>query len=127
MAGAEPTGSDLVRAYLRAMQRGPDGLEALLELFAEDAVYVESLTGGSSERPRVHEGRAAIERTLRSGLEWNPPDFSIQLDRLHADGGELLAEWTCRSAALPRPMTGVDRYTVREGRIARLETRLSDE
>ncbi len=114
-----------MRAFLRAMQRGPDGLETLLELFADDAVYVESLTGGSPDHPRVHRGKAAIERALHSGLEWNPPDFTIQLDRLHVEGGELTAEWTCRSEALPGPVRGVDRYILRDGRIARLETRLS--
>jgi ketosteroid isomerase-like protein len=124
MADADRTGSDVVRAFLRAMQRGPDGLETLLGLFADDAVYVESLTGGSHDRPRVHRGKAAIGRALRAGLEWNPPDFTLQLDRLHADGDHLIAAWTCRSEALPGPVSGLDHYTVRGGRIARLETRV---
>ena len=50
--------------------------------------------------------------------------MTITLDRLDVDGDAILAEWTCIGPMLPGPMKGHDRYQVRDGRIARLETRL---
>lgn len=112
----------VVEAFLRAMQLGTRGEDDLVALFTEDGVYVESLTEG---RPRTHDGKAAIRQALHKGLQWNPPDFRVTLDRLEIEAGEVVAYWTCSSSQLPDPMHGVDRYTIRDGRIARLETNLA--
>ena len=117
-----PPGHETVEAFLRAMQSGPTGEDALVALFAEDGVYVQGLVPRG--RPRTYRGRTEIRKALRDGLRWNPPDFSIHLDRLELEAGELVAWWTCTSEKLPRPMRGIDRYTIRDGLIARLETRL---
>lgn len=112
---------EIVREHLRAMQRGPEAEDELVAHFAEDAIYIESLTAG---RRQVHRGRAEIRRILRSGLRWNPVDFAIQLNRLELEQDEVVAYWTCTSAQLPAPMRGVDRYQIVDGTIKRLETRL---
>jgi SnoaL-like domain len=112
----------IVEAYLRTMQMGPRGEDGLVELFTEDGEYVESLTVG---RRRTHRGKQAIREALHDGLSWNPPDFRVSLDRLEVEATELVAYWTCTSETLPHPMSGVDRYTLRDGLIARLETRLT--
>ena len=111
---------EIARRFLHAMQRGLSGEDELVSLFADDGVYVESLTTGE---PRAHHGRAAIRLALHEGLKWNPPDFTVTLDRLEVERGEVVANWTCRSSRLPGPMRGVDRYLVEEGVIKRLETR----
>jgi SnoaL-like domain len=120
----EPTEGDrqIVETYLRAMQMGLRGENRLVDLFTEDGVYVESLRVGPA---RTHKGRGAIREALHSGLSWNPPDFRVSLDRLEVEATELVAYWTCTSEVLPHPMSGVDRYTLRGGLIARLETRLT--
>jgi hypothetical protein len=69
-------------------------------------------------------GKPAIRRVLREGLQWDPTDFRIHLDRLEVDGEEVVACWTCTSEQLPHPMHGIDRYSLGGGRIRRLETRL---
>lgn len=112
----------VVETYLRAMQMGPRGEDGLVDLFTDDGVYIEFLTEG---RPRTHEGKQAIREALHQGLQWNPPDLRVTLDRLEVEAAELVAQWTCTSARLPHPMKGTDRYTLRGGRIARLETRLA--
>jgi hypothetical protein len=33
----------------------------------------------------------AIRRALRQGLQWNPPDFRIQIERLEVDGQDVVA------------------------------------
>jgi hypothetical protein len=47
----------LVERYFRAMQRGQEGEEELVALFAEDAVYVEPFSGEQAP----HVGRAEIQ------------------------------------------------------------------
>jgi hypothetical protein len=121
MRPSEPE-RQIVEAYLRAMQMGPRGEDGLVELFTDDGEYVESLT---VSRPRTHKGKQAIREALHGGLSWNPPDLHVSLDRLEVEATELVAYWTCTSERLPHPMCGVDRYTLRDGRIARLETRLA--
>jgi hypothetical protein len=116
------SGQQIVETYLRAMQMGLRGESTLVDLFTEDGVYVESLRGGPA---RTHKGKGAIREALHSGLSWNPPDFRVSLDRLEVEATELVAYWTCTSERLPHPVSGVDRYTLRDGLIARLETRLT--
>lgn len=106
------------------MQMGPDGEEAIVDLFADDATYVSPFDGQGSG-PRTHIGKPAIREAFRTGLKWNPPDFRISLDRLEIEGDELVSHWTCSSAAMPAPVRGTDSYVIKNGKIARLETRLA--
>jgi ketosteroid isomerase-like protein len=119
----EESGRDLVEAHYRAMQMGPAGEDAIVDLFADDAVYVEPLTSAGS-MPRSHVGKEAIREAFHEGLKWNPPDFRITLERLEIEGDELVSHWTCDSAQMPRPVRGKDRYVLKDGKIKRLETRL---
>jgi SnoaL-like domain len=114
---------DLVEAHCRAMQMGPAGEDSIVELFADDATYVEPLTS-ADHTPRSHVGKAAIREALHQGLQWNPPDFTITLDRLEIEGDELVSHWTCASAQMPAPMKGKDRYVLKDGKIQRLETQV---
>jgi ketosteroid isomerase-like protein len=109
----------LVERYFRAMQRGQEGEEELVALFAEDAVYVEPF----SDEQAPHVGRAEIQVWLHASWDRSPPELTLRVDRVRVDGDLVEADWTCTSPALPAPIEGVDRYTIRDGRIARLETR----
>jgi hypothetical protein len=111
----------LVLAYARAMQRGADGQDQLLELFHDDGEYVESFAG----QPRSHRGRAAIAAWLATSWQHQPPDIAITIDRIDIDGHQVRAAWTCRSSAFTAPARGTDTYLVRDGRIQRLETVLT--
>ncbi len=111
------TPTEVVHAYFRAMQTGRAAADALFALFADDAVYVEPFTGVS----RTHEGRAAIEACLRDGWDREPPDLTLEVNRIDVDGDVVRSEWTCTSPVFPAPVRGVDVCTVKGGRIARLE------
>jgi hypothetical protein len=114
---------ELVINYLRSMQMGPSGIADMLALYAEDGVYVEHLASAKGEI-RTHTGKTDIGEALASGMKWNPPDLRVTLDRLEIEDGNLVAHWTCTSAQFPGPLAGTDRYTLRDGKIARLETQL---
>lgn len=114
---------DIVISYLRSMQMGPTGIDSMVGLYTDDGVYVEHLTSVKGEI-RTHAGKAAIREALSSGMKWNPPDLRVALDRLEIEGISLIAHWTCTSSHFPDPMKGTDRYTLRGGKIARLETKL---
>lgn len=100
------------------MQSGPDGREELLALFADDAEYVEPFSGGT------HRGLPAIRAYLEGAEASAPPDLRIIVDRLDVEGDLVEATWTCESPAFRRPARGRDRFVIRQGRIARLETAL---
>jgi hypothetical protein len=119
----EESGRELIEAHYRAMQMGPSGEDAIVELFADDGVYVEPLTSAESS-PRSHVGKAAIREAFHQGLQWNPPDFRITLDRLEIEGDVLVSHWTCEGEQMPAPVKGTDRYVLKNGKIKRLETRL---
>ena len=55
----------IVAQYLAAMQAGPGGIEGLVELFEDEAVYVEPFSG----QPQVHTGRAEIRAFFENALE----------------------------------------------------------
>jgi hypothetical protein len=116
---------ELVINYLRSMQMGPSGIDGILNLYNDDGVYVEHLTSIKGES-RTHNGKAAIREALASGMKWNPPDLNVTLDRLEIEGDQLIAHWTCTSAQFAGPMRGTDRYTLRGGKIGRLETQLDE-
>jgi ketosteroid isomerase-like protein len=110
----------LIERYYRAMEAGsPDEMDAL---FADDAVYSEPFSRGGE--PTTHTGRSEIVAWLAASFEAGNKNLTVTLDRLDIDGDVAVAEWTCVGPSLPGPMKGHDRYQVRNGRIARLDTRL---
>lgn len=113
--------TEVVDRYFQAMQAGPPGAEGLFALFAEDAVYVEPFTGHTRE----HVGKPAIVACIRASWEHAPADLVLEVNRVDVDGELVCSEWTCRSPVFPAPVRGVDRCTVRGGRIARLEVQFT--
>ena len=112
-----PEEREVVEELFKAMQRGPDGEVSMMQLFADDAVFIEPFTGVA----RTHIGKAAIREAFRSTWDEPLPDMQLILDRADVDGDGVRAEWTCTSSAFPVPMKGHDLFTIRKGRIARLE------
>jgi hypothetical protein len=113
--------SETVERYLAAMQAGPSRLDELVDLFTDDAVYVEPWAG----QTQVHTGRAEIRAFYAAALE-RMPGARLTLDRLDVDGERLRSEWTCEIPTFSGPMRGFDLLTLRGGRIARLETTLTE-
>lgn len=112
----------VVESYLASMQAGPGGLENLVELFTDDAVYVEPFAG----QPMVHTGKAEIREFFKVALAQHLNGARLTLDRLDLDGERLRSEWTCQLPIFPKPMRGFDLVTLRDGRIARLETTVTE-
>lgn len=110
----------IVNAWFRAMRRGKAGEDELVALFDAEAEYIEPF-GGQARR---HVGTRAIRECLREGFEQPPPELSLTIDRVDVDGPKVRAEWTCSSPVFEAPIRGVDEYTLRDGRITRLETSL---
>jgi ketosteroid isomerase-like protein len=111
---------ETLERYFRAMQRGPEGEAELAALFAEDAVYVEPFSGSE------HVGRDAIRDWLRSSWQDQPPGIRITVEQLEVVEHTVEATWVCESDAFATPARGRDRFTIRDGRIARLETELTE-
>ena len=107
---------ETVQTYFNAMQRGPDGEEDLLDLFAGDAVYQEPFGGQSLT------GRDAIRAWLRDSRAQAPPDLRITVERIDIVGQVVEATWLCESPIFLSPTRGRDRFTIRDGKIARLES-----
>jgi ketosteroid isomerase-like protein len=110
----------IIERYYRAMEAGsPQEMDGL---FTADAVYSEPFSKGGE--PTTHSGSDEIVGWLAQSFEQGNKGVTITLDRLDVDGDSVVAEWTCVGPMLPGPMKGHDRYRVRDGRIARLDTRL---
>lgn len=108
----------VVEDVFKAMQAGPAGETSMMDLFVEDAVFVEPFAG----KVQTHRGKAAIRQSFRD--QWkNPlPDLTLTLERVDLDGSQVRAEWTCTSKAFPTPMRGYDLFTLNgAGKITRLE------
>ncbi len=113
------TASDraIVESVLRAMQAGPGGEELMMSLFWDDAVLIEPFSG----RPLTHTGKAAIRVNFRQHTAQPLPNMKLVLDRVDVNGEIVRADWKCTSSAFPAPMRGHDLYTIRNGKVARLE------
>jgi ketosteroid isomerase-like protein len=109
----------VIERYFAAMQRGPDGHDALVELFTDDAVYVEPFSGGPA-----HRGREAIRAYLAASAGETPPELKIVVERLDVEMSRIVATWRCESSIFAVPSRGRDVFDVVGGRIARLETTL---
>ena len=108
----------VVEQLFRAMQAGPSGEEAMLDLFAEGAVLIEPFAG----EPQTHTGKSAIRQSFRDQWQNPVPDLRLALDRVDLDGRHVRAEWTCTSPVFPTPMRGYDIFTLdAAGQIERLE------
>lgn len=109
---------DVVEKLFHAMAVGPSGEAPMMALFAEDAALVEPFTGASRE----HRGKSAIRTAYRELFdEPPPPEMSLTLHRVERDGDTIEAHWSCTAATYATDRLGVDRFTVRDGLIQRLE------
>lgn len=107
---------DTVEKYFNAMQRGSEGEDELLALFADDAVYHEPFGG------QTLNGRDAIGDWIRASRDQAPPDLVINVERIDVVGEVVEATWTCESPIFVTPTRGRDRFTIRGGKIERLES-----
>jgi hypothetical protein len=107
----------VVENVFKAMQSGAAGEEQMMSLFADDAVFVEPFAG----QPQTHRGAREISASFKQMNEQPLPDMRLTLDRVDLDGAQVRAEWTCTSAAFATPMKGFDLFTIKSGKIARLE------
>jgi ketosteroid isomerase-like protein len=110
-----------VERYLASMQAGPGGVDDLVSLFDDEAVYVEPFTG----RPQVHTGKAEIRAFYQRALENEMREARLTLERLDIDGERLRSEWTCHLPLMGAELRGFDLLSLRDGRIVRLETTLT--
>jgi ketosteroid isomerase-like protein len=104
---------DVVRRYLHAMQRGADGEDDLVQLFADDGEYIESFSGAATS----HRARAAIRGWLRASWPHQPPDIRLVIEHATVEGDDVSASWRCESGAFEKPSRGIDTYTIRDGLI----------
>jgi hypothetical protein len=112
---------DEVGRFFAAMQGGASHEDAMMSLFADDAVYVEPFSG----EVREHRGARAIRAVMRESLRAPLPEMTLEIDRLDVTAREARAEWTCRSPALPGGAgSGVNVFTFEGGKIVRLVTTL---
>jgi len=112
----------IVERYLAKMQAGPAGLDELVALFDDNAVYVEPFGG----QPHVHSGKSEIRAFFEVALQQHLRDARLTLDRLDIDTGRLRSEWTCELPMFAAPMRGFDLLTLQDGRIMRLETNVTE-
>jgi ketosteroid isomerase-like protein len=111
---------DLIKRFFAAMQSGAAAEAEMMALFHEDAVYVEPFSGPA----RAHRGKNAIRAAMLEGWKNPLPEMRLTIDQIDLDGNELKVAWTCLSPALPGGKgQGVNLFTLRDGKIARLETR----
>jgi len=112
-----PADRSVVESLFRAMQKGPAGEEEMMSLFTDDAVFIEPFSGV----PQTHTGIVAIRASFKAMFEHAAPDMRIAIDRVDIDADKVRAEWTCTSPVFPTPMKGFDLFTIRAGKIKRLE------
>lgn len=113
---------EVIARYFAAMRRGAAAESELMELFADDAVYVAPFSGTNVES----RGRDEIQAAFRNGWEYPLPELELEVHSIEIGGEQATARWTCRSPGLPAPVTGTDRYVIRDGRIARLEVTIDE-
>lgn len=105
--------------FFLAMQAGSQGGNAMEKVLAADAVYEEPFSGAAA----THRGRDAILSVMRAGWAQPLPDMHIEIDRAETTAEEVVIDWTCYSSALPGGAgRGTNRFTLRDGKIARLVT-----
>ncbi len=116
-----PEHRNLVNRFFEAMQAAGTQEKEMMQLFDEDAVYVEPFSG----TPREHTGKEAIRSAMVAGWKYPLPDMRLEVERVTTDGTTVRADWVCYSPALPNGRgAGTNEFTLRAGLIIRLETRL---
>jgi ketosteroid isomerase-like protein len=113
-----PADRQLIERYFHAMQTGAAASDDVMDLFADDAVYIEPFGGG----PATHIGKDEIRRSFSESQVYAPPDMTVTLNRLDLEDDCIRSSWTCTSPALPHPMHGQDVWKIRDGKIRHLET-----
>ena len=113
----------VVKNYFEAMRKKRDGIESLIDLFDEHATYVEPFSGRG--QPTSRSGKAEIAGFLRAMPENAPPDMEVNVDRIDREGENVRAEWTCTSSTFAQPMRGVDVFEIKNAKIVRLETAMT--
>ena len=112
----------VVDNLFKAMQAGPAGENAMMALFAEDAVFIEPFSG----QVQTHQGEQAIRECFKEMWREPAPDMKLVLERVDMDGDRVRADWTCTSPVFPKPMCGYDLFTISSGKISRLEIVVTD-
>lgn len=106
----------VVQRMAEAMNAG-DGL-ALIDLFTADAVFIEPFSG----IPRTFVGIEAIRSQIQDMVaQPRPPGFTLKVDQVTSENGELVSYWTCSAPVMPGPMKGRDELKIRDGRISFLK------
>jgi ketosteroid isomerase-like protein len=105
----------VVEDFFRLMHTWDD--MEFLELFDNDAVYIEPFAG----KPRRHRGVAAIKASFLDSWKQTPPNFRIRMGQVSVSGSSVRAEWSCTWDGLDGEMKGVDDFEILDGRIRRLE------
>ena len=116
------TERDLIERYFQAMRTGAIATDEIIDLFADDAVYVEPFSG----RPVEHVGKDDIRRSFIDSQKHAPADMTLTLDQVEIEPDCIRSSWTCTSPAFATPMRGQDLWTIRHGTIHRLETSFLD-
>ena len=112
----------VVESLFKAMQMGPGGEELMMSLFLDDATFIEPFSG----QVQTHSGIDAIRGSFQAmWKEPPPPDMMLNLERVDVDGDVVRADWNCTSPVFPEPMRGHDLFTIRGGKISRLEVVVS--
>lgn len=113
-----------VSNFFLCMQAGRTGVDALMTLFAEGAVYEEPFTG----TPRRHVGKDAIRKAMTEGANAPLKDTRIEINTAAVHKGEIHIAWTCHSPSLPGGHgSGLNRFEVRDGCIQSLITTLNED
>jgi hypothetical protein len=107
----------VVENLFKAMQAGPEGEALMMSLFHDDAVFVEPFGG----EPITHTGKEAIQASFAQQTARPLPDMKLTLGRVDLEGSIVRAQWTCTSSAFATPMSGHDLFTLKQGKISRLE------
>jgi ketosteroid isomerase-like protein len=120
VGGARPAvrERELIERYFQAMRTGAMSSDEIIDLFADQAVYVEPFSGEAS----AHVGKDAIRQSFIDSRKNAPPDMTLTLDQVEVDSDCIRSVWTCSSPGFPRPMRGQDLWTIGDGKILRLET-----
>ena len=116
------TERDLIERYFQAMRTGAIASDDIVDLFADDAVYVEPFSGTLVE----HVGKDDIRRSFIDSQKHAPTDLTLTLDQVDVEHDCIRSSWTCTSRAFASPMRGQDLWTIRDGMIHRLETSFLD-
>jgi len=109
---------ELVEQYFQAMRTGAIASDEIVDLFADDALYIEPFSGEAL----AHVGKAAIRQSFIDSQRNAPPDMTLTLDQVEVDSECIRSVWTCSSPAFAHPMRGQDLWTLNDAKIVRLET-----